>query len=216
MTRNLKTYVTNKKNPVSTSKKSAENYAPCYLCENQELPNLKKIISGTGGKTCEDVHMELLSMQQVKNAAICSTRQDLYQKTCCPNGFGLSKPSKTAFMTVFGVFVFWMVVKNLRGRKRCRRVVSPGRLSHGDDDDDKDYEASKKYKHMDEEAEKARDVVGSRSRSRSRSRSKKASRRRSKEPKPEKHQMIEEADLSSVNAVLAAEQPIHPTQTQVV
>jgi hypothetical protein len=162
MTRNLKTYVKNKKNSVSTAKKSSESYAPCYLCDNQELPDLDKTIDGTFGKTCEDVHMELLSMQKEKHASICLGRQELYQKTCCPkqNGSGLGKPSKTAFMTIFGAFVFWIVIKKLGGGRKG------GRVAASDDE-------PSTYKEMDDDPEEARDEFGSRSRSRSRSQSRK-------------------------------------------
>mmetsp|Transcript_91853 Transcript_91853/g.137576 ORF Transcript_91853/g.137576 Transcript_91853/m.137576 type:complete len:206 (+) Transcript_91853:149-766(+) len=203
MIRNLKTYVKGKKNPVSTSKKSAESYAPCYLCENQELPDLGKTIEGTFGKTCEDVHLELLSMQKEKHASICAARQALYQKTCCPkqNGLSLGKPSKTAFMTIIGAFVFWIVIRKLGGRRKAGRVAAS-------------EDEPSTYTEMDDDLEKARDPLPSRSRSRSCSRSRKKQRKRSRsrELKPKKDRIKNDADLCSVNAVLAAEASIHPTQ----
>ena len=201
----LKTYVENKRSNVNTRKQAPQNYAACYVCANKELPpDLNKHISDSeNSKTCEQVHLDLLSSNG--NSEICAAKQILYRDICCKaERSPLSGPSQTAFMAVLGAFAFCFVVKRLKVACKSDKVSPESSTATSYEIMDiNDEEKSARSRTSSRRSRKTKSTKGN-SQTKTRGRSKSVERGRSKSVERGRSKSVERAKKPSKKIVLKA------------
>ena len=96
-----------------------QNFEACNLCKNGDYPiNAKVRPSESSSTKCEDIYLDLTTLDKHTNPYQCSQKMGNYRRVCCEEKHGPSP--MTALSTVAGVLLVYSFVRRIISRRRAR------------------------------------------------------------------------------------------------
>lgn len=126
----------------------------CPLCKNGEFPKNADVKPSENSESkCEDIYLDLLSLNKNTSPYACQQKMAKYRMVCCEDDF--DETSKmTALSTVAGVVLLYSFVRRIVKRRRARmrrRMAQKGMNQDPAEDTSIEDEISIDYMDMEDE-----------------------------------------------------------------